>query len=380
MFVACSTLCFGKYPLERALHIIGELEFSKVDVAMHEQGIHLRPSEVAADVTRAAQRIRIGSSLSPSAFSVEIEAPSADEYQRQLRAVCRLARLATVPVLSVPAASSGSGIDAEAERLTALVRLAEAEGVLLTVDTRTGTLTEAPATAVELCQRVAGLGLTLDPSHYIAGPNQGKSFDAVFPFVRHVRLRDSGAGPTSSRCASGRARSSTAESSPSLALSLRAPADRGNPRHPRRPLRHGARGAQAQVPAGEPGVGRAYAGTISTAPLRLVRRQNGAHASPKCVTRTSALRGDSNTSVQSSPALCHFSWMAATFSRQSFSSLTNLAWSFGDNGWTGSAGLLSRACESSGTQLATSCPPSRHRCAGSVSSRASGDRAPRTSR
>ena len=54
MYVACSTQCFAKYPLERALRIIGELEFSKLDVAIHEQGPHLRPSEVAADAIEAA--------------------------------------------------------------------------------------------------------------------------------------------------------------------------------------------------------------------------------------------------------------------------------------------------------------------------------------
>ena len=194
MFVACSTLCFGKYPLERALRIISELEFSKIDVAIHERGPHLRPSEVAADVNRFAQRIRIGSSLCPAAFDVDIAAADDAEYQRQLRAVCHLARLATVPVISIAAAAAGSSMDAEAERLSRLVHLAEAEGVILTVTTRSGTLTENPAVAAELCQRVAGLGLTLDPSHYIAGPNQGKSYEQVFPFVRHVRLRDTGRG------------------------------------------------------------------------------------------------------------------------------------------------------------------------------------------
>lgn len=194
MFVACSTLCFGKYPLEQALRIIGELEFSKVDVAIHEQGIHLRPSEVVEDVTKAVQRIRLTSSLCPGAFSVEIQAPNKTEYVRQLRAICRLARLATVPLISVPAASSGVGIDAEVDRLIEMVHYAEAEGVLFTLETRIGTLTENPAVAVELCQRVPGLGLTLDPSHYIAGPNQNRSFDAVMPFVRHVRLRDTGVG------------------------------------------------------------------------------------------------------------------------------------------------------------------------------------------
>jgi sugar phosphate isomerase/epimerase len=192
VFVACSTLCFGRYPLDRALRAISELEFNKIDVAVHERGPHLRPSEIAGDVGRFAQRIRIGSSLSPCAFSVEIEAADAEEYQRQLRAVCRLARLSTVPVISIPAAPSGSGLNAEIDRLQQLVRLAAAEGVILTIETRIGTLAEQPGTAVDLCQRVPGLGLTLDPSHYIAGPNQNKSFDQVYPYVRHVRLRDTG--------------------------------------------------------------------------------------------------------------------------------------------------------------------------------------------
>ena len=195
MYVACSTLCFARYPLERALRIIGELEFSKVDVAIHAQGPHLRPAEVLADVGLAAQKIRIGPSLTPAAFNVEIDTPEPAEFERQLRAVCQLARCSTtVSVLTIPAAPAGTALDAEIKRLAHLVRIVEAEGLLLTVETRCGTLTELPEAAVELCQRVSGLGLTLDPSHYIVGPNQGKSFDAVYPYVRHVHLRDTGRG------------------------------------------------------------------------------------------------------------------------------------------------------------------------------------------
>ena len=177
------------------MRMIGELEFSKVDVAIHENGPHLRPSDVVADIGLAAQRIRIGPSLTPAAFSIEIAAPHAEEYLRQLRAICRLARLSAVSILTIPAAPTGAGIDAEVKRLRGLMRLIEAEGLVLTVATRTGTLTETPAAAVELCQQVPGLGLTLDPSHYVNGPNQGASYDEVFPFVRHVHLRDSGRAP-----------------------------------------------------------------------------------------------------------------------------------------------------------------------------------------
>jgi sugar phosphate isomerase/epimerase len=195
VFVACSTLCFSKYPLEQALRIIAELEFTKLDVAVHERGAHLKPSEVAADVTTAAHRLRSGVGLTPAVFSVEIDADDEAEYHHLLQAVCRLARICTVPILTLPAARAGTGFDPEVQRLTGLVHLCAAEGVLLAVDTRMGTLTEDPDTAATLCERVPGLVLALDPSHYLAGPHQGKPFDQVLPHVRHVRLRDTGRAP-----------------------------------------------------------------------------------------------------------------------------------------------------------------------------------------
>lgn len=195
MYVACSTQCFARHPLDRALRIIGELDFSKVDVAIHEDGPHLRPSEVVADITLAAQRIRIGPSLTPGAFDVRIEAATAQEYQKQLRALCRLARMSTVATITLPASPNHCSLAQEAERLAPLVQLAEAEGIVLTVATCSGTLTETPQAAVELCKAVPGLGLTLDPSHFLIGPHQGEGFEEVYPYVRHVHFRDTGRRP-----------------------------------------------------------------------------------------------------------------------------------------------------------------------------------------
>jgi sugar phosphate isomerase/epimerase len=192
VYVACSTLCFARYPLDRALRIIGELEFSKVDVAIRESGPHLRPSEVAQDVTLAAQRIRIGPSLTPGAFRVELETPDLDVFNQQLRAICRLARVTTVSTICLPAAPNTTPFETEVARLKPLVQLALAEGIILTVPTWIGTLAEIPETAAQLCEEVPGLGLTLDPSHYLAGPHQGGTIDAVYPYVRHVHLRDTG--------------------------------------------------------------------------------------------------------------------------------------------------------------------------------------------
>ncbi|GIW79800.1 MAG: hypothetical protein KatS3mg105_1607 [Gemmatales bacterium] len=195
MFVACSTLCFARRSLEQALATIVDLEFSKVDVAIHEKGPHLKPSEVVKDVSRWANLLRHSPSLSPSAFGVEIETENRNDFHQQFLAICRLARLCSVAVLSIPASPSGFGMDAEVRRLKELVQMAKGEGVVLSVETRIGTITELPDAAVELCERVPGLSLTLDPSHYLVGPNQGKNYDRVFPYVYHVHLRDSGRGP-----------------------------------------------------------------------------------------------------------------------------------------------------------------------------------------
>jgi len=41
-----------------------------------------------------------------------------------------------------------------------------------------------------LCDNVKGLGLTLDPSHYIFGPHAGGSYGQILKYVHHVHLRD----------------------------------------------------------------------------------------------------------------------------------------------------------------------------------------------
>jgi sugar phosphate isomerase/epimerase len=195
MYVACSTLCFGRYSLDRALRLMAELEFSKVEVAIMPAGPHLTPAAVAADLELATQSIRIGPGLTPAAFNVQIDAADPAVFEHQFDSICKFARHTAVATVTLPAAPVGTPLDVEARRLSHLVRLAYAYGVVLCVPTRIGTLTETPEQAVKLCEKVEGLGLTLDPSHYICGPHQGRPFDEVIPYVHHVHLRDTGRTP-----------------------------------------------------------------------------------------------------------------------------------------------------------------------------------------
>ncbi len=195
LFVACSTLCFSKEPLESALRHIAELEFGKIDLAIVEDSPHLRPSVAAEDPEGTLHRVRYGPSLTPSALDLDFGDVDAKTYRKRFEAMCRLAKPLTVAVLTIPAAPLGTPFDEEVARLRELNEVATRQGLVLTVLTHSEKITADPAAAVALCRSVPGLGLTLDPSHYIYGPHQNGSFDEVYPYVQNVYFRDTGKKP-----------------------------------------------------------------------------------------------------------------------------------------------------------------------------------------
>ena len=209
VYVACSSLCFGRYALADALYAISELHFHKVDLALHESGPHLKPSEVMADINHAAQVLR-KANVVYAAFHVEMDASAPEQYRETLRAICRLGRVLSAPLVNIAAAPTGSDLNAELSRLNGLVRVAQAEGVILTVETHSQTLTCDPVVATELCRKVPGLGLTLDPSHYLMAQIQARSMTSCFPTsaMSGCAIRR----PIACRFASGRVNWNTARS------------------------------------------------------------------------------------------------------------------------------------------------------------------------
>lgn len=189
MFVAATSACFANLPLDAALSRLVDLEYTCVEVMLHESEGHLKPSQVHADLERAVQICRQTQRLTPVAYSVDIEAPE-PEYYDQFASCCRLAKATKVVTITVRAAELGTPYNAEVERLRRLVSIASVEGVLVGLHTEYGRMTEDPATAAVLCDNVKGLGLTLDPSHYICGPQGGANYEPVLKHTCHLRLRD----------------------------------------------------------------------------------------------------------------------------------------------------------------------------------------------
>jgi len=189
VIVAASSGCFGDMPLDAALQRLVDLEYTAVEIMIHESGGHLKPSRVACDFEQAVQVCRQTHRLTPVAYNVDIEAPE-KEYYAQFAACCKLAKATKVVTLIVPSSELGTPFNAEVERLQEMVTIASAESVLVGIQTQAGRMTQDPDTAVVLCNNVKGLGVSLDPSQYIWGSHGGASYEQLLKYVIHVRLRD----------------------------------------------------------------------------------------------------------------------------------------------------------------------------------------------
>jgi sugar phosphate isomerase/epimerase len=181
--------------MESAIRHIADLEFRKIDLALFEGENHLRPSHLVESFEAATGRLRSAPSITPSAYGVDFGDAEGTVYRKRFEAVCRLAKVQTVAVVTIPAAPIGTPFDDEVKRLAVLEGYASREGLVLALMTDAKTLTSDPSAAAALCRAVPGLGLTLDPSHYIQGPLAGGNYDEVFPFVQNVLLRDTGRKP-----------------------------------------------------------------------------------------------------------------------------------------------------------------------------------------
>lgn len=189
MFVSASTECFADLPLAAALDKLVDLEYSAVEIAIHENGNQLKPSEVADSLEYALNACTNTFRLDVAAYSAEITA-TGEEYYRQWDAICRLAKATKVVTVTVPSGELGTPFNEEVERLRKLVDIAVLQGVRVGMRSQVGRLSEDPSTVAVLCDNVKGLGLTLDPSHYVCGPHAGKSIDKLMKYVYHVHLRD----------------------------------------------------------------------------------------------------------------------------------------------------------------------------------------------
>lgn len=190
MFVAASTDCFPSLGLDSAISRLVDLEFTQIEIGIREQGGALKPSQIMSNLEDAVRICRATHRLKPIAYAVDLDVTGA-EYYEQFAECCKLAKATRVVLITVRSAELGTPFNAEVERLRELVRIGAVDGVLVSVKNEIGRMTQDPDSISVFCDNVKGLGLTLDPSHYVAASTRTPNYDQVMKYVYHVHLRDS---------------------------------------------------------------------------------------------------------------------------------------------------------------------------------------------
>src|SRR5690606_38152771 len=141
--VAVSTDCFPKLSLSQALERLVDLEYTRVEIALREDGEQLRPSQVLGDLDAAILACRETHRLTPVAYT--FDAPEGPDYYEAFSACCKLAKATKVVSLTVRSGELGTPFNAEVERLRELVRIGTLAGVLVSIKTEIGHISQDPA-------------------------------------------------------------------------------------------------------------------------------------------------------------------------------------------------------------------------------------------
>lgn len=190
MFVAATTQCFPHFSLEDAIEKLADLEFSHIEIGIHESSNHLKPSQVREDLRAAHKICNATRRLTVVGLSLEIE-EEGEAYYETFTACCELAKQSKIVTLTVPSGEHGTPFNEEVERYKRLVEIAEQHGVRVAMRTKVGHLSADPDTVSVICGHVKGLGLSLDPSHYLFGNPNNSNYDKLIEYVHNVYLRDS---------------------------------------------------------------------------------------------------------------------------------------------------------------------------------------------
>jgi sugar phosphate isomerase/epimerase len=190
VYIAASTGCFPDVPLPEAIEILSDLEFTAVEIVLDDSGNQVRTDQLVENFDESLRLIRDTHRLDICSYNVKIAAEGETFFER-FEKVCDLAKATKVVTLTVPSGEHGTPFNQEVESLQRMVAIADLRGVRIGIKSHIGCLSEDPDTVRNLCDYVPGVGLTLDPSHYLCSNNRNKNYDKLLKYVYHVHLRDS---------------------------------------------------------------------------------------------------------------------------------------------------------------------------------------------
>lgn len=222
MKLSAASVSFEVLSLEAIGSLVRDLGFDELDIYGHSKRAraHLEPAEIAADPQVVADRVNrmkeqnglaIGDFFPTFGVGVEDRAvnhPDAN-VRRENRAVFRkmveFARLIGAPGITLspgvalPGIHPGEAFETAARALRELVEDAGSQGIHLRVEPHVGSVLHTPELVLEMVERVQGLKVTLDYSHFSFLYVAPERVHALIPHTDHFHVRSAKKGRLQTR-------------------------------------------------------------------------------------------------------------------------------------------------------------------------------------
>lgn len=202
---------FGPKPLREALQLVKTLGFEVVDLGICPGNTQVHPIAAATEPERyaaEANELLQEFGLRPEeCFVLDFGRPINDlddQVRKRTRklfgGVARFASLTKcrsimlIPGIVQPEIGPEQSFDLAVSELRELVKMSQDVGLQLNVEPCEPSIAQDPLDAAWLCEKVSGLGLTLDYSHFIDPGYDQASIEPLHQFTTHFHARQAAAG------------------------------------------------------------------------------------------------------------------------------------------------------------------------------------------
>ena len=208
--LACADFTFPLLTHDKVLKLIAMLGFDGVDIGLFEARSHLWPSREFADIGRSAGDLRrklgalglqpadIFLQMDPDFTPFAINQPEADRRDKArdwfLRTLeyadaCGCRHVTTLPGVRFDEEPAKDSLARCHDELQWRVEQAAGANIVFGVEAHVGSIVPTPEQALALVERVPGLTLTLDYTHFTRAGLPDSEVEPLMPYAGHFHVR-----------------------------------------------------------------------------------------------------------------------------------------------------------------------------------------------
>ena len=208
MKLSVASWSFHSLTLDETTHLARVLGIDGIDVGYFghpalDKGKLLAEPEVYGREVKAASPIPIANLFhlfGDSLHERNLALPPDPQNLQDLKAALTFAKAAGAPSVFIlpgminPGQSRSAALAASAESLKPLVAAGQEADITVLVEPHVQGILESPDITAELLQKVPGLGIVLDPSHFVVFGHAQAEIEALAGYAGHAHLRQAKPG------------------------------------------------------------------------------------------------------------------------------------------------------------------------------------------